>query len=178
MKLAAAALLCAVPSVAAAQHAVPTPSPARLEAMRRIAWLEGAWTGEGWFQAGPRRVTVRCSETVTRKLDGLVLIVEGLHKSGEPGSERVVHDALGVFTATDDGAGYAIHTWLANGRAGIHKGEWKDGVFVWGMENPQQGRIRYTIRQDAQGRWHEIGESSRDGAAWTQFFEMTLTRAK
>lgn len=54
---------------------------------------------------------------------------------------------------------------------------WKDGAFVWGMETPM-GKMRYTIRLDAQGRWHETGEGSRDGQAWTQFFEMTLTKAR
>lgn len=178
MKLAATAVLCAVPALAAAQPTMPTPSPARLDAMRKLAWLEGAWTGEAWFQMGPRKVTVRSTETVTPKLDGLVLIVEGLHKSGEAGAERVVHDALGVLTAADDGSSYSFTTWLANGRGGSHTGEWKDGAFVWGMENPVQGKVRYTIRRDPQGRWHEIGESSRDGAAWTRFFEMTLTKAR
>lgn len=171
-----AAVLLAFPALAAAQHAMPTPSPARLDAMRKIAFLEGAWKGEGWIQMGPQKTTFRSSETVTRKFDGLVLLVEGRHTSGPAGSERVVHDALGVFTSTDDGSGYSIHTWLANGRGGIHKGEWKDGAFVWGMENAMQGKVRYTIRLDAQGRWHETGESSRDGVAWTQFFEMTLAK--
>ncbi|HET8644993.1 MAG TPA: hypothetical protein VFO85_05865, partial [Vicinamibacteria bacterium] len=158
---------------------MPTPAPARVEAMRKLAFLEGAWSGEGWFQVGGRKVAVRCSETVRSKFDGLVLVVEGRHTAGPAGSERVVHDALGVLTAGDDGAGYAFSTWLANGRGGNHKGEWKDGAFVWGMENPVQGKVRYTIRLDGQGRWHETGESSPDGGAtWTPFFEMTLSRAK
>jgi hypothetical protein len=171
------AVLLAFPALAAAQPAMPSPSPARLDAMRKIAFLEGAWKGEGWFQMGPQKMTFRSSELVTSKFDGLVLVVEGRHTSGPAGSERVVHDALGVLTAADDGS-YSFSTWLANGRGGIHQGEWKDGAFVWGMENAMQGKVRYTIRRDAQGRWYETGESSRDGSTWTQFFEMTLSKAK
>ncbi len=53
----------------------------------------------------------------------------------------------------------------------------KDGAFVWSMTHPQAGRVRYTIRVDA-GRWHEVGESSRDGISWSRFFEMGLARKK
>jgi hypothetical protein len=28
------------------------------------------------------------------------------------------------------------------------------------------------------GEWHEVGEYSLDGKAWTKFIEMTLTRVK
>jgi hypothetical protein len=47
-------------------------------------------------------------------------------------------------------------------------------AFVWSMDHPQAGHIRYAIRVKA-GRWSETGESSRDGVSWTPFFEMTLT---
>jgi hypothetical protein len=86
----------------------------------------------------------------------------------------VVHDTLGVLFANEDGT-YGFHTWLANGLNGVHKGEFRDGAFVWGLDTPG-GRIRYTIRLDEKGRWLEIGERSPDGADWTKFFEMTLAR--
>jgi hypothetical protein len=171
MKLACAALLVAAPTLAAAQTAPPPPSPARLEAMKRVEFMLGTWKGEGFMQRGPQKHTFASKETVTREVDGLALVVKGLHTS----EGRVVHDALGVLSANDDGT-YALHTWLANGRGGIYKGEWKDGAFVWGMETPM-GKMRYTIRLDPQGRWHEQGETSRDGAGWTVFFEMTLSKA-
>ena len=34
--------------------------------------------------------------------------------------------------------------------------------------------MRYTIRLDGQGRWHEVGERTTDGETREQFFEMTL----
>jgi hypothetical protein len=175
VKLAAAAVMLAVPALAQAPSALPTPPPARLEAMRKLAFLEGTWKGEGSMQMGPQRRPFRGTEIVTRKLDGLALLVEGLHHAGPPGAEKVVHQTLAVLSAEDDGT-YAFHTWLANGRGGIHKGEWKDGAFVWTLENPVQGKVRFTIRLDAQGRWAEIGEASRDGVTWTPFFDMTLTK--
>ncbi len=62
-----------------------------------------------------------------------------------------------------------------DGHDGDYPAELKDGAFVWSMEHPQAGHIRYTIRVK-DGRWSETGESSRDGVSWTPIFEMTLTR--
>lgn len=171
VKLACAALLMTSPALAAAQPGPPTPSPTRIDAMKKVEFMLGTWNGEGWMQMGPQKHVFVSNETVTREVDGLALVVKGLHTS----EGRVVHNALGVLSANDDGT-YAFHTWLANGRSGIYKGEWKDGAFVWGMDTPM-GKMRYTIRLDAQGRWHETGEMSRDGQAATQFFEMTLAKA-
>ncbi|MFN8093826.1 MAG: hypothetical protein U0599_16715 [Vicinamibacteria bacterium] len=171
MKLALAALLLVSPSPSFAQAAPPSPSPARVAAQRRLDFLEGEWSGEGWMQAGPRRTTFTSREIVTREAGGLALLVKGRHLAGE----RVVHDALGVLAANDDGT-YTFSSWLANGLSGAHAGEWQDGAFVWRMDTPA-GRVRYTIRLDAQGRWHEVGERLGEGGA-SPFFEMTLSRSR
>ena len=50
-------------------------------------------------------------------------------------------------------------------------------VFRRGFRDPRVGLLRFTITIDAQQRWFEIGEYSRDeGVSWTKNFEMTLTR--
>jgi hypothetical protein len=175
MKLASmAAVLLAAPALAQAPPGPPAPSPARLEAMRRLAFLEGTWKGEGSMQMGPQRRTFRGTETVTRKLDGLALLVEGLHTAGPAGAERVVHQTLAVLTAQDDGT-YSFHTWLAAGTSGIHKGEWKDGAFVWTLENRYRARCaspsastRRTLVRDRRGVARRRGV--------TPFFEMILTK--
>lgn len=168
----AAFVTFALPALTAAQPpAPPSPSPARVAAMRKIAFLEGAWKGSAWMQMGPKREETTSAETVTREVGDNALLVKGVHRLADG---RVVHDTLGVISANEDGT-YSFHTWLANGRSGVQQGELRDGAFVWGMESPA-GRIRYTIRLDDKGRWFEIGERSADGAAWTKFFEMTLAR--
>jgi hypothetical protein len=173
MRVPSTALLSlALPALAAAQPpAQPSPSPARVAAMQKIAFLEGNWKGSAWMQMGPKREETASAETVTREVGGNALLVKGRHTLPDG---RVVHDTLGVLFASEDGT-YGFHTWLGNGRNGIHKGEVKDGAFVWGLESPGM-RIRYTIRLDDKGRWFEIGERSPDGATWTKFFEMTLAR--
>lgn len=165
-------LTLALPPLAAAQPPVqPSPSPARVEAMKKIAFLEGTWKGSAWMQMGAKREETTSAETVTREVGGNALLVKGVHRIADG---RVVHDTLGVISANEDGT-YAFHTWLANGRSGVHQGTVRDGSFVWGTESPA-GRVRYTIRLDEKGRWFEVGERSADGATWTQFFQMTLSR--
>lgn len=173
MRTATAVILTLVlPAPSGAQPpAMPSPSPARVAAMQKLSFMEGVWKGTAWMQMGPKKEDTTSMETVTREVGGNALLVKGVHRIADG---RVVHDTLGVLFANDDGT-YAFHAWLANGRSGVHKGEWKDGAFVWGMDSPG-GRVRYTIRLDEKGRWFEIGERSTDGTAWTKFFEMTLAR--
>jgi hypothetical protein len=166
------ALLLLCPTLLYAQPVPPSPSAARVAAQRRLDFLEGDWSGEGWMQMGPRRTTFTSHETVTREAGGLVLLVKGRHLAGE----RVVHDALGIVAANDDGT-YTFTSWLANGLSGVHAGEWKDGAFVWRMDTPA-GRVRYTIRLDDQGRWHETGDRLGDDGRATPFFEMMLVRSR
>jgi hypothetical protein len=173
MRTASALLLTlALPALAADQPpAAPSPSPARVAAMQKLSFMEGVWKGSAWMQMGPKREATSSAETVTREVGGNALLVKGVHTLPDG---RVVHDTLGVLFPNEDGT-YAFHTWLGNGRSGVHRGEVKDGAFVWGMDSPA-GKIRYTIRLDEKGRWFEIGERSADGAAWTKFFEMTLAK--
>jgi hypothetical protein len=51
----------------------------------------------------------------------------------------------------------------------------EENRLVWGFQD-RGATIRFTLTRTPAGQWHEVGEWSTDGAAWTQFFEMTLTR--
>lgn len=152
---------------------------AKQEHMEAVAFMVGEWSGEGWIVTGPNRPQkFSSSETIDSHLDGLVLTIDGVHKSleeanlGEP-----VHRAFAVLSWDDAAQAYRFESHLANGRSGDFEGRFEDGAFVWGMELPGRS-IRYTITIDDQRRWTEIGESSSDGENWQQFFEMTLQRVE
>ena len=66
----------AVASSAAAQQQQPNASVQR-EAMKKLAFLEGTWTGEAITQRSNQVIKVRQTEQVAYKLDGLVLLIEG-----------------------------------------------------------------------------------------------------
>lgn len=147
--------------------------------MKQLDFLVGEWTGEGWIQMGPgpRQPFVQ-SEIVRTKLGGALVTMEGLGKHPETG--KVVHDAFAVVAWDEQKKHLRMSAFVApQGRGVDTTMETGDKTAVWTMETPQGMRIRYTIRLDDKGQWHEIGEVLRPGnAEWFQFFEMTLRKVK
>lgn len=178
MKYVVFLLLLSAPLTLMAQEA---PSE-QVEAMKKLDFLVGHWEGDGWIQRGPdQRFEFRGTEIVEHRLDGLVVLVEGLHKTviPETNEERVIHHAFGVFSYDAESGGYRFRTHLTSGRGGDFEAHMEGDALIWGMENPQAGTIRYTIHLNEDGDWFEIGEASRDdGETWFQFFEMTLKRVE
>lgn len=173
-RLIALALLALLAVPAAAQPSGP---------MVPLAFLAGEWEGEGWIVLGPdQRHNFVQHETVTPKLGGDVLLIEGVGRAAEDTS-RVVHNALAVLAYDPAVERYLMRAFRADGPDGTQPVEAdvtvEGGALVWAFEAPQAGRIRYTIREDEAGRWHEVGEISQDGGAtWFPFFEMTLTKVE
>ena len=155
----------------------PRPDPARVEAMKALEFLVGTWEGEGWIAFGPgQRNEFRGREIVELRLEGTVMVIEGIHQASSPGVAEpiTVHHALAVVSPDGEG-GYDFRSWLFNREGGEFKGRVEDGAFVWKMTTPR-GEMRYTIRLDDRERWHEIGEFQGEDEEWRQFFEMTLLR--
>jgi len=175
------AFLLSVSAVAAGLFAQPGPVPGmevKRKAMEQVAFLAGEWSGSGWMQIGPQRQSFQSSEVVVPKLDGLVLVIEGMHTAEmEPGQPpRVVHETLAFLSYDPNKNQYAMQTHLVDGRSGDYAGRVEDGAFIWEIVSPT-GKMRYTIKLNEKGEWHEIGEMTRDeGKTWMQFFEMTLTK--
>jgi hypothetical protein len=170
-----ALLVVALPGVAIGQGVEP--DAAKVEAMQRISFMEGDWAGGGWIALGPEgRRSFRGTEHVEMRLGGTVMLVEGRHWSASDGDSdgALVHHAFAVVSAAADG-GYSFQSWLVNRDGGIFSGRFEEGAFIWGMSTPR-GEMRYIIRLDDQGRWHEIGEWQGEDGEWRQFFEMTLTK--
>lgn len=159
----------------------PTPPTAQLEAMKKLDWLVGQWKGESWteFVPGQRR-TSSGIETVQSKLGGLLLVIEGLHKSKPPGKEVevITHQALAVLSYDESEKRYHFRAYEAGGRFVDAEAKAPDGrTLEWGLDTPR-GRICYTIKRTESDQWFETGEISSDGKAWQKFFEMTLQRVK
>ncbi|HMV46461.1 MAG TPA: hypothetical protein PLD20_15425 [Blastocatellia bacterium] len=152
------------------------------EEMKKPAFLIGDWHGEGWIEMGPgKRSTFKQTETVQSKLNGTVLIVEGLGKGkiGNTGEEGVIHNALAVISYDAAAKKYQFRAFRADGNYIDAAATVGDKQLVWGFRDPQRGtEIKYTIKLTDAGQWREVGEFSMDGKQWRQFFEMTLQRAK
>lgn len=143
-----------------------------------FATVRGEWEGEAWMIRGPEgRVTVRQREWVATEAGGTVITVRGLGTFTADGKEQTIHSAFAVIHASADGSGLAMRAFTAEGR-------WIDPEIVrtergytWKMRDSRVGLIRYEMTLDENNRWIENGFFSRDdGATWSQFLGMVLTR--
>jgi hypothetical protein len=145
--------------------------------MKKLDWLTGNWKGAGWIQMGPQgRKEFTQTEAIQSKLDGLVLIIEGQGKAKEDGS--TVHSALAFVSYDERAKTFRWRAFTAEGRQTDTVATVGTHTLEWGLDIPQRGRMRYTIKLNEKGEWHEVGEMSQDGRTWHKFFEMTLQRQK
>jgi hypothetical protein len=157
----------------------PAPPPAQLEAMRKLDRWVGEWKGSGWAAYGRgQRNEFTIVETVRRKVGGSVLLVEGRGTKKADGGEVVVHEALALLSYDDGTKRYRWEAHDLRGQSITVEPKLIDGGLEWGFRSGERGvTVRFTIRFDEK-RWHEVGEVSPDGKAWTKFLEMTLQRQK
>lgn len=175
-------LLVGLALVASPVAAQPGPSPAAAAArkadhaqrMSALAFLHGAWRGEGWMVLGPdRRETFAQTERIGPFLDGDILLIEGTGRARDA-DDRVVHHAFAVISPAE-GGGYEFRSY-ANQRAGLFPARLTGPrALEWTIATPG-GEIRYLIEVDGDV-WRETGERSADGGkTWTRFFQMDLKR--
>ncbi len=143
--------------------------------MKKLDWLVGHWKGAGWIQMGPQgRREFTQTEAIQSKLDGLVLVIDGLGRSKLDGS--TVHTALAFVSYDERAKTFRWHAFTAEGHQTDTVANVGTNTVDWGLEIPQRGRIRYTIKLNEKGEWFEVGEASQDAQTWRKFFEMTLQR--
>lgn len=143
----------------------------------------GRWQGEGWMQMGPgepKKSTV--DEKIESKLDGMILLIEGIGKSEDPSTKEqtVVHHAVAILSYDQGTNQYKFRSYLKDGRS---TEAWfnvtAENKYQWGFDIPGRGKTRYSIIIDpAQKTWNETGEYSADGNNWSKFFEMNLKKVE
>jgi hypothetical protein len=145
--------------------------------MKKLDWLVGQWQGAGWIQMGPQgRKEFTQTENIQTRLDGLVLVIEGLGKSKTDGS--TVHSAMAFVSYDERAKTFRWRAFTAEGRQTDAEAKVGKNTLEWGFEIPNFGRMRYTLKLNEKGEWFEVGEVSQDGQSWRQIFEMTLQRQK
>ena len=168
---------CSYSSAVLAQESPSAPNqPA---AMKKLDFLVGQWQGEGWIMFGrDDRRTFRQSETVLPKVEGNVLMIEGLGKGkiANKGKEVTIHSAFAVISFDKEANVYRWRAFRADGVSFDVIPQVTDKSVVWGFKDARAGDIRFTIKLNEKDQWVETGELSRDGKTWNQFFEMTLNR--
>jgi|SRR5215510_2214492 len=164
-------LVFALHSITMAQ--IQTPNiEAQRTAMKKLSFLIGEWSGEASLTRGPG-IVVELSQTEVAefKLDGLVLMVEGIGRTKSDG--RVALQALGLITFDDAtgtyrGRGYNDGRWL--------EGEVKlrdDGKMCWGFA---LGEIstKSVMRINEKGEWTELTELTIGSATPSKLMELVV----
>lgn len=157
------------------------PTANRPEEMKKLDFLVGEWRGEGWIEFGPgQRRTFSATETIQLKLDGAILMIDGLGKARIPGKQEevTVHSAFTVVSYDNNAKVFRWRAYQAGGNLIDTEAKVGDKSLEWAFHDDRGGDSRFTIRLTEKGEWFEVGELSGDGKSWRKFFEMTLDKAK
>jgi hypothetical protein len=145
---------------------------AQKEAMKRLSFLAGKWSGDATATMGPQGpIKMQQTEDVQYRLDGLLLLVEG---TGRDPQEKVAFNALATISYDDAAKQYRIR---AYNRGRYVDTELKVGEreFEWGYQ-AGPAKIVNRMKLGESGEWIEIGEVTLPNQAPRKFVEMNLKK--
>jgi hypothetical protein len=169
----AKALICCI---ALAQQPHTPDLDAQRAAMKKLAFLVGKWAGEARMLRGPGEpVAMMQTEEAQYKLDGLVLLIEGV---GRTADGKPALQALGIVSYDDESGTY-------------HMRAFNDGRFLetevklldegkgmtWGFALGQY-RTTSVLRINDKGDWTELHEITIGDQAPRKFMELSVSRQK
>ena len=142
------------------------------DAMKKLAFLVGTWTGEATTVRAKQTVKVKQTEQVDFKLDGLVLLIEGTGRNPEGG--EVMFRALATVSY-DETAGVYHFRAYNDGSYLDTELKVRDSGFEWGYKNgPAQ--IVFSMKLSDQGDWVETGDATVGNSPAQRFFNMTVRK--
>lgn len=159
-------------------HAQGTASEEHLKEMKKLAYMEGKWSGEASMrQQNGTVLKVNQEENIQYKLDGTVLLVEGTGRSQDAGN-AIVFNALAIVSYNPHTKTFSMKSHVLDGnQTDAYFKILSDNNFEWGFETPTKAKIKYTIVLDPQANtWNEKGSYSPDGSMWYPFLEMNLKK--
>jgi len=126
-------------------------------AMKKLGFLVGEWTGEASVLRGPGQFAeLTQTESVQFKLDGLVLVIEGVGRTKAEG--KLALQALGLVSFDDETGTYKMRA-FNDGRWLETEIKLADGAnsISWGFA---LGEFKTTtvLRINENGKWTEHGE--------------------
>lgn len=143
---------------------------AQVEAMKKLANMDGVWRGQAWTITPTGRHEVTQTERIGPLLGGAVKIIEGrgYNPDGATG-----FNAFAVVSYEPDTGAYTLRSY-AMGRAGDFKFTPTVDGYDWEIPaGPATMRYSATIKD---GVLHEVGHRIVPGQPPVQFFEMTVKR--
>ena len=138
-----------------------TPRPPDVEAqraaMKRLGFLVGEWSGEASVLRGPGQfVELAQTESAQFKLDGLVLVIEGVGRTKAEG--KLALQALGLISFDDETGTYKMRA-FNDGRWLETEVKLADGgdSISWGFALGEF-KTKTVMRINENGEWTELGE--------------------
>ncbi len=167
-----AATMLVVPALVAAAQPAQNSADVQREAMRKLAFLAGKWSGPVNAFRGPGEpLRLTQHEDVEFKLDGLVLLIEG-KSTGADGKTQFA--ALATVAYDDASQAYRIRAY--------HDGRYVDAPltvltdgFSWGFASGP-AKIENTMHLTAKHEWQETTEVTVGDRPAQRSVEMLLTR--
>lgn len=145
---------------------------AQREAMQKLAFLAGQWSGPVTILRGPGDpLRLTQTESVEYKLDGLVLLIEG-RSTGADGKAQF--EALATIAYDDATHAYRIRAYNAGHYVDTELAVARDG-FSWGFP-AGPARVVNTMHLNARGQWQETTEVAFGGNPPRKSVEMTLEK--
>jgi hypothetical protein len=154
------------------------PSKVAQEQLKKLEYWQGDWKGEASIRRGPGEPTkINQQEHIEFRLEGTVLLIEGIGKSPVDGSK--IFNALAIINYDETSNQFKMKSYLQEGKS---TDAWfnvtADNTYEWGFDVPS-GKIKYTISLDpSKGTWNEKGAYSPDGNNWMPFMEMNLKKVR
>jgi len=141
-------------------------------ALKKLDFLVGKWSGEARVLRGPGEpLELIQTEEAQYKLDGLILIIEGIGKTKADG--KVALQALGIVSYDDEACAYNDGRYLETDLKLSENGK---GI-TWGFA---LGDIKTSsmLRINEKGEWTELTEIAIGSQPARKFMELTVSRQK
>jgi hypothetical protein len=125
--------------------------------MKKLGFLIGEWSGDASVLRGPGQFAELVqTESAQFKLDGLVLVIEGVGRAKADG--KLGLQALGLVSFDDETGAYRMRA-FNDGRWLETEVKLVDGenLITWGFELGEY-KITTTLRINDKGEWTELGE--------------------
>jgi hypothetical protein len=145
--------------------------------MQKLAFLSGKWVGQAHLLRGPTEfVELVQTEEAQYKLDGLILVIEGVGRTASDG--RPLLQAFGIISYDDDGGKY----WLRAFNDGrfletevklLEQGKGMSWGFALG-----EVRTKSVLRINECGEWIEVAEIFIGSQSPKKLLELTVRPQK
>jgi len=147
------------------------------ESLVELEFMLGTWNGEGWIMMGREKKEFNQTEVIEPKAGQRLFLVDGIGYAKGDTLGDAIHKAFGIISYNEArGAVTMLAFTEKQGRLETELQTIGEKRLQWSFKNDQGGTIRFSEDFSQDGLWKEIGEYSRDGEHWYQFFEMKLVR--